>query len=541
MDEAGIENGDRVYLGNRIVNYLSVTVFVLLAFVLIANFADWFFDAVFTVRYPYQIDYAEGVVWQQALMIMRGEGYADITRLPYVVFHYPPIFHFVTGFTTDLLSLDYLTAGRLVSLLSTLGTSVVIILLIARSERADEGLAAKLLVAFGAGLVMFLFNPVATWSPLMRVDTTATLLSFLGVYFGLRSPERPRYIYLCAVFFSLALYTKQTSIAAPMATLTVLFVIRPKLAGRGFLWAAGLGLAGLISLQLVTDGGFLKHILFYNFNRFYLGRFEIITNTFIHHISYFLIVISFLLGFYFELGGREAGLNWIENLRQRISTDQHMRLRCFTFIFILLTTVSLIAVLKRGANTNYFLELMFGWSLAIGLMMRQPIKSVLSMLASRQSIKHVHDMGGLCGPYLRFNVPIVFMAILFQALVLPPPGSKGLIDQLANPEKQETLLQRVRDATKPVISDDMVAVLKSGKEVVWESAIFNELAALDRWDEGPFIRMIEAQAFAFFVTKGRKGSPIFDNRYSTSVLNAMESAYPRKQELAGYTLHLPAD
>jgi hypothetical protein len=85
----------------------------------------------------------------------------------------------------------------------------------------------------------------------------------------------------------------------------------------------------------------------------------------------------------------------------------------------------------------------------------------------------------------------------------------------------------------------MVVVLQSGKEVVWEPAIFAELATLNRWDEGPFIRMIQSNDFAFFVTKGQKGELLFDSRYNASVSEAIEAAYPRTEQLAGYIIHLP--
>ena len=101
------------------------------------------------------------------------------------------------------------------------------------------------------------------------------------------------------------------------------------------------------------------------------------------------------------------------------------------------------------------------------------------------------------------------------------------------------MLQRVREASKPVIADDMVVVLQSGKEVVWEPAIFSELAAFNQWDEGPFIQMVQSNDFAFFITEGQKGDRVFDSRYSASVLEAIEGAYPRTEHLAGYIIHFP--
>ncbi|HSF95749.1 MAG TPA: hypothetical protein VLA52_12050, partial [Thermohalobaculum sp.] len=94
-------------------------------------------------------------------------------------------------------------------------------------------------------------------------------------------------------------------------------------------------------------------------------------------------------------------------------------------------------------------------------------------------------------------------------------------------------------APGPVISDDMVMVLQAGKEVVWEAAIFAELAALGVWDQRPFIEMIEAKRFSFFITIGSGDDPVFNRRYSPRVRSAIDAAYPDKQVIAGYTVHFP--
>ena len=67
---------------------------------------------------PYQLDYGEGIVLYQASQIANPEiAYKPINSYPFVVFHYPPLYHwcvlavsFVTG--------DLLVAGRAVSVIS---------------------------------------------------------------------------------------------------------------------------------------------------------------------------------------------------------------------------------------------------------------------------------------------------------------------------------------------------------------------------------------------------------------------------------------
>ena len=67
---------------------------VLLA--LVAHCAAYLSYALAAIRYPFALDYGEGIVWQQALLIPGEHMYGDITRFPFLVFHYPPVYHLVT-------------------------------------------------------------------------------------------------------------------------------------------------------------------------------------------------------------------------------------------------------------------------------------------------------------------------------------------------------------------------------------------------------------------------------------------------------------
>jgi hypothetical protein len=76
--------------------------------------------------------------------------------------------------------------------------------------------------------------------------------------------------------------------------------------------------------------------------------------------------------------------------------------------------------------------------------------------------------------------------------------------------------------------------------VQWEPFIFAELAKKGAWDERPFIALIDARSFAFFVTDGHRGDgDVYDERYTSRVLDAIDRSYPVKTKLAGYTLHYP--
>ena len=106
--------------------------------------------------------------------------------------------------------------------------------------------------------------------------------------------------------------------------------------------------------------------------------------------------------------------------------------------------------------------------------------------------------------------------------------------------EMQTLVSLVKQAQKPVISDDMVAVLRGGKAVQWEPAIFAELAHKGVWDERPFVAMIASGQFAFFVTEACPGDKVlYEPRYNRAVTDAMMAAYPVQRVLGEYHLHFP--
>jgi hypothetical protein len=49
----------------------------------------------------------------------------------------------------------------------------------------------------------------------------------------------------------------------------------------------------------------------------------------------------------------------------------------------------------------------------------------------------------------------------------------------------------------------------------------------------------EAREFAMIVTLGRPGTRSCDSRYTPEVGNAIETAYPYTERVAGRTIHLP--
>ncbi|MEA3039862.1 MAG: hypothetical protein QOE79_2375, partial [Sphingomonadales bacterium] len=380
-----------------------------------------------------------------------------------------------------------------------------------------EGRAARLCGAFAA-LVALAFWPVGYWAPLMRVDMLAFALGLAGIRFGLASLRRAAFIYAAALCFVAAIFTKQTAIAAPAATFLVLLVVRPRTAWAGIGACVFLGTAVLAALALATDGGFLRHIFLYNINRADYSRLAWIARQGLLHLFFFSAALFAIFRGLAERLPAYRGLGWRaarDTLRERDGDAAFLLL----LAFLAGTSLMLALVAKSGSNLNYFIEWMLAASVFAGLAVRDAASAARPSLVAA----------------------LVPAALGAQVLLLPgsPPWAVSMA-----PARQPGLRQleaAVRASPKPVISDDMVLLMRAGKRVMWEPAIFAELASEHAWDERPFIARIRAHEFGFFVTVGSRGSRLFDSRYTPAVAAAIDAAYPGRRLVAGYTVHLPPE
>ncbi len=168
---------------------------VLLMFALLgARLVSFLLKGARALSFPFDLDYGEGIVWQQAQLMFTPEAYGPIDGFPAIVFHYTPVYHLVTRATSALTGADMLYVGRAVSIASTLVTALVIGLIVARAAPARSPRLARLLSGACGGLVIFSLWPVIYWAQLMRVDMLAILLSLAGFWLGLKAFERPSWV-----------------------------------------------------------------------------------------------------------------------------------------------------------------------------------------------------------------------------------------------------------------------------------------------------------------------------------------------------------
>ena len=117
------------------------------------------------IRFPGELDYGEGIVWEQMRLMIAGRGYGAIDGLPAIVFHYPPVFHALTAALSSLTGFDQLAVGRSVSFGSTLLIGLFAGLIAATTVRADAPRRTAIICGLVATLATFCFSPDSLLGP----------------------------------------------------------------------------------------------------------------------------------------------------------------------------------------------------------------------------------------------------------------------------------------------------------------------------------------------------------------------------------------
>jgi hypothetical protein len=485
----------------------------LLVCILAVYAAIYLHNAYDSIRYPFTLDYGEGIVWQQALLIPGPRMYGPITQAPFIVFHYPPVYHLVAR-AVAALGFDQLAAGRAVSVACTVMAAALCAWLVGRGVGARVGRSALAVGCAIGGLLPLSLGPVDWWSTFMRVDMLALFLSFLGVALVVESVRRPVWLAVAVPLFVLAVYTKQTCIAAPAAAFAVSLTLNRRPTVMAVLGGAVLGLAALGWLEWKTDGGFLRHILGYNINPFSIRA--LLDQLWTQKRYAFLVIAAI---------GALAVL-----LRDRARTPAvpaspgAARARALVAILALwfvFAAAMLVTLGKSGASMNYFIEFMYVCTVPIGMV------AALGWQAMVENHTGRRDTG------MVLSLVCLSVGLAAQAAVKLPYRHWMLDDSVAT-EIQRSLVAEIARADRPVLSEDMVLLLRAGREVPIEPMIFTDLAVMGSWDQTPFLRQLISRSFAFVIT-------MRDMRYTPQVLAAIASAYPRVERLGPYTIHRPPD
>ncbi len=465
-------------------------------------------------------DYGEGIVlWQAAHVTDLKSAYHSVDKYPYIVFHYPPLYHVLSRiaavFTGDLLA-----AGRLVSSLAFTAIGIMLASLVWRCLRVCRHPLARVFGALCAGLLIFSMS-VSPWGYLMRVDATAIALTLGGLCLYISAKHRPAMAFSAFTLFVAALYTKQTMIAAPLVCLVLAWIERPKLALRLLGWSMCLGMAVLLVMNRHTNGYFVTNLFSYNRNPFTIG--QLIGSWTTHMARVFvipmtaasLVAISAMTG-----TTRKFGMSYLTYLRRCLGKGLLRRCAVLTSGWLVIALLMTLTAGKEGSNINYFMEvdvavtllaaLFLGWTTERALRNAQEYPLILS----------------------------VSMAAFFLQAAPAVGSAVHAVSDLSAPERDSAVTAFVRHLPGRVYSENMTILMETGKEVAGEPAIVTCLSKASAWDESKLVGQITGGQFAGIVV-----NTSLDNRerFSLGVATAIRDTYRKYVRFGENTVYLPAD
>lgn len=314
----------------RTASVLQVALVALAVF----HVATLMYHAAATVAFPYDLDYGEGYVLNDALRLARGEPiYVDPQQFPMVRSPYPPLFPAVWALWTPWAG-PVFWPGRVQSLAALLAIVAVVV------WNARSGGAGRWAV-LAAGAVVVASPFVYQWAPYARVDLLGLAFGAGGVAVAHRVRDWPGVVG-SALLCLAALWTKQSYVAPIAAVGLALMVPSPRRGlAFGFL-VAGPSLALGAALDAATGGQFTRHVVLGNAQNPWYGP-----RLVVYVLTFALLHLPLLL----------AAVWWSARSWRGVPSP--------IALYVPLTLMQSLTVGNQGSSVNYFLEPVVAMALAL--------------------------------------------------------------------------------------------------------------------------------------------------------------------------------
>jgi len=448
------------------------------------------------LAYPFPLNYGEGPLLDQAARLaeLRNIYPADVSRPPYVISNYPPLYVLLQAPFVGLFGPELLY-GRAISLAATVAASALIALVL-------HALTGDRIASLAGGLAFLGVPFVLQWSSYGRVDMLGLAFSLAGVLAVVRSGRGGRWsIVLAALLLVAAIYTRQTfALAAPLAAFVWLLAARRR---RDALVLAaivgGTGLALLVALTALTGGGFFFHTVSSNLNEYDWG----LTAFYVAQVRGVLPLLLLGGAAFVLVGLRDRPASW-----------------WFVVPYLAGGTVTVLLAGKIGSDVNYLLELSAALCLAAG--------ALLARFGARP--------GWRCVLLLALALQTVLMVQASQA-------SYAAFQQIAISQRSE--VERLREVVAasegPVLADEHMGLVPlEGERIYLQPFEFSQLARDGRWDQRPLVEEIRAGEFDAILIWEPPGLPaVVEERWTGEMLRAVEASYEPAETHAFTTVYRP--
>jgi hypothetical protein len=282
---------------------------------------------------PYQVDYGEGLMLDGAIRIRHSQPlYPDPFHFPVVLHVYGPVAYAAAGLVLPGGAPSF-TAGRVLVFSCAIALSFLAAWLLRQWTRSWW-------IGLSFGLLLLTLPAFRFWLYLLRADVIGVVLSIAGV-----TLYQAKQRWWSVPFFALAIFSKYTLLAAPLAVCAHLIVNRRLKEGAGF--AAGVGalcLAGFAAMQWATGGWFAFHM-------------------FATHPDRYSLIQFFALA---SLVWASAPLVTALALWYAVH-DFRNRARTYPPLYLAMSSLTALTAGKLGSTTNHFLEWMVAACLCAGL------------------------------------------------------------------------------------------------------------------------------------------------------------------------------
>jgi len=498
------------------VAFQAVALFILLLYALM--FA---YHAAASIGFPYQMDYGEGLEIYVIARLLSGQNmYGDITQAPYHTLEYPPLYTLAVAPVAALIGVRY-AAGRIVSVALSLVVGGLLGWIVYEETR-------KVGAAAVAGLFWLASHLVYNWAVLMREDMLSLALSLAGLYLfwrGYIRRGRERYVFAAMILFVAAAYSRATALWAAAACLSYLLITRRwALMLKALALYAGLGLALLGLLQVMTEGRFFQNLVINNIQPWMLSRWQ---------ASLDRVWDMYPLAI---LGGLATLV--LASMRKWPALPA---------LYLVFAWLSSATTGKIGAYINHLLEASVATWLACGLLMGWAAKSkqrwwalIASAAALVQAVMLIHlpysPQSGVLEPWTALRpLARTTWAKSIRAAYLWTPAE-------ADTQAANALDQRVRQTPGLILSEDGSFTATHGRPMWIQFQPFTQLAKAGVWDQTPFLEQIRQRRFALALLQFDVATDVLAYRPSlmtAEMLDAIRQSYVLEQQIWLYYVYVP--
>ena len=464
------------------------------------------------LRFPFQVDDAEGVLLAEAGLIAHGVN-------PYA--HQPsPAHYFYAGPYTPLYTLLNSGAvaiagptfkfGRAVQLLATLVVAGWLAWVVRWAAKDWRGW----LVGGWAGALFLTAHLVAIWSVRVRPDMTALAFNALGVvvlraWLDTDRQERwsesawPRGAMLArlalgAACFALGWWTKQTFVALPLAFIIATTLRRPKFGVTlAALYAAMIALPFAV-LTLLTGGGFAQKTIGYQ-GSWQWQPFRRLAQPFVERYA-FIIVVAALCALFLVARARRPS---------------------FAACWFVLSAVVALGAGTSGGNHNHFVEFVAASSLLIG-------QGVATLVTAEMYTRRM--------AWVLPTVGALVMLGLTATAISEQEGSAGwLAREYHTPTASEraglaAVASFVANSPGPVYSNNVGILVVTGQTIrVTDPFTMAAEVRLGRWDDALLVADVEAGKYPLIALSYNDVATLDPNQPPTDatpgLIRAIQSRY----------------